>query len=86
MRSTKAPKIEPATGTQTQQISECLFEALQISGYVKPWTRAMFEKKARSLILRFNLEGYDAKLLLGMVRQILWKLRQGETTGETTNE
>ena len=42
----------------------------------------MFEQKARSLILRFNLEAYDAKLLLGMVRQILWKLRQGETTNE----
>lgn len=76
------PKVELATGTQTQQISECLFEALHISGYVKPGTRAMFEKKARSLILRFNLEAYDAKLLLGMVRQILWKLRQGETTSD----
>lgn len=73
------PDVEPATGAQTQQISECLFEALRISGYVKPGTSAMFEKKARSLILRFNLEAYDAKLLLGMVRQILWKLRQSET-------
>ena len=81
-----ALKTEPATAAQTQQISECLFEALRISGYVKPGTSPMFEKKARSLILRFNLEAYDAKLLLGMVRQILWKLRQGETTGETTNE
>ena len=34
-----------------------------------------FENKARQLILRFNLEAYDAKLLLGMVRQIVWKLR-----------
>lgn len=76
------PTVEPATGAQTQQISECLFEALRISGYVKPGTSAMFEKKARSLILRFNLEAYDAKLLLGMLRQILWKLRQAETTNE----
>jgi len=43
---------------------------------VKPGTDAMFEKKARWLILRFKLEAYDAKLLLGMVRQIVWKLRQ----------
>lgn len=86
----RAPKNEPSTAAQTQQISECLYEALRISGYVKPGTSAMFEKKARSLILRFNLQAYDAKLLLGMVRQILWKLRQegstGESTGETTNE
>jgi TrmH family RNA methyltransferase len=81
-----ASKLEPATGAQTQQIYECLFEALRISGYVKPGTSAMFEKKARSLILRFNLEAYDAKLLLGMVRQILWKIRQAETAGGATNE
>jgi TrmH family RNA methyltransferase len=81
-----ATKTEPATGVQTQQISECLFEALRISGYVKPGTSAMFEKKARNLIVRFNLEAYDAKLLLGMIRQILWKLRQAETTGETAGE
>lgn len=82
----QAPQVEPATGAQTQQIYECLFEALRISGYVKPGTSAMFEKKARSLILRFNLGAYDAKLLLGMIRQIVWKLRQEETAAETTNE
>jgi TrmH family RNA methyltransferase len=78
----EAPKAEPATAAQTQQIFECLFEALRVSGYVKPGTSALFEKKARNLIVRFNLEAYDAKLLLGMFRQILWKLRQAETTNE----
>jgi TrmH family RNA methyltransferase len=68
--------IEPATAGQSEQITEGLLEALRISGYVKPGTDAMFEKKARRLILRFKLEAYDAKLLLGMVRQIVWKLRQ----------
>jgi tRNA/rRNA methyltransferase len=68
--------FEPATAGQTEFITECLLESLRISGYVKPGTDAMFEKKARSLILRFKLEAYDAKLLLGMVRQIVWKLRQ----------
>ena len=67
--------IEPATAGQTEHITECLLESLRISGYVKPGTDEMFEKKARSLILRFKLEAYDAKLLLGMVRQIVWKLR-----------
>jgi TrmH family RNA methyltransferase len=68
--------IEPATAGQIEHITEGLLEALRISGYVKPGTDAMFEKKARRLILRFRLEAYDAKLLLGMVRQIVWKLRQ----------
>jgi tRNA/rRNA methyltransferase len=69
---------EPATAGQTEQITEGLLEALRISGYVKPGTDAMFEKKTRWLVLRFKLEAYDAKLLLGMVRQIVWKLRQSE--------
>jgi TrmH family RNA methyltransferase len=69
-------EFQSATVGQTEQITQCLLESLRISGYVKPGTDAMFEKKARSLILRFKLEAYDAKLLLGMVRQIVWKLRQ----------
>jgi tRNA/rRNA methyltransferase len=70
-----AEEFKPATAGATEQITEGLLEALRISGYVKPGTDAMFEKKARRLILRFKLETYDAKLLLGMVRQIVWKLR-----------
>jgi TrmH family RNA methyltransferase len=69
-------EIEPAIAGQTEHITEGLLEALRISGYVKPGTDEMFEKKARRLVLRFELEAYDAKLLLGMVRQIVWKLRQ----------
>jgi tRNA/rRNA methyltransferase len=72
-----ASEFQPATAGATEQITENLLEALRISGYVKPGTDAMFEKKARSLILRFKMEAYDAKLLLGMVRQIVWKLRLG---------
>jgi TrmH family RNA methyltransferase len=68
--------VDMANAGQTEQITEALLEALRISGYVKPGTDAMFEKKARWLILRFGLEAYDAKLLLGMFRQIVWKLRQ----------
>jgi TrmH family RNA methyltransferase len=79
-RSTPFPPVtedaKPATAGSVEQITEALLEALRISGYVKPGTEAMFEKKARWLVLRFRLEGYDAKLLLGMVRQIVWKLRR----------
>ena len=71
-----ADDAQPASAGEVEKIKEGLLECLRISGYVKPGTEAMFEKKARSLILRFKLEVYDAKLLLGMVRQIAWKLRQ----------
>ncbi len=67
--------FDPPTAEQTEHITECLLESLRISGYVKPGTDKMFEKKARQLILRMKLEAYDAKLFLGMLRQIAWKLR-----------
>ena len=72
-----AEDFQPATAGAVEQITEGLLEALRMSGYVKPGTDAMFEKKARRLILRFRMDAYDAKLLLGMVRQIVWKLRLG---------
>lgn len=67
---------ELASSEQIEQICDCLFESLEISGYVKPGTSAMFKRKTRKLIRGFELEAYDAKLLLGMVRQIVWKLKQ----------
>ena len=70
----------PASAGELEKITECLFESLRISGYVKPDTDELFEKKTRQLLLRMELEAYDAKLLLGMVRQILWKLRQGDNS------
>jgi len=73
-----AEEFEPASAGACEQITEGLLEALRMSGYVKPGTDAMFEKKARRLILRFRMEAYDAKLLLGMVRQIVWKLQQAD--------
>ena len=68
---------EPATAGEAEQITETLLEALHKSGYVKPGNDAVSEKKVRRLILRLGLEAGDAKVLLGMVRQIVWKLRQG---------
>jgi len=73
-----AEKRELPSAEQLEHIAKGLLEALHISGYVKPGTDMMFEKKARQLILKMNLEAYDAKLFLGMLRQILWKLRQSK--------
>ena len=76
--STKAtaPSPEPASAAQNEQISDALLEALKRSGYVKPGNDSVSEKKARRLVLRLHLEAGDAKVLLGMIRQIVWKLRQ----------
>ena len=69
-------KIETATAGQLEQISSGLLDALHASGYVKPGNDAVAEKKVRRLMLRLNLQSMDAKVFLGMLRQIVWKLRQ----------
>jgi tRNA/rRNA methyltransferase len=72
-------KFDPASAGAIELITELLFESLQASGYVKPGTKAMFEKRTRRVMLRLNLQKLDAKILLGMVRQIAWKLRQDKS-------
>jgi TrmH family RNA methyltransferase len=72
----------PATAGEAEQISGTLLEALHKSGYVKPGNDAVSEKKVRSLILRLSLSAGDAKILLGMMRQIVWRLRRAEKDKE----
>jgi tRNA/rRNA methyltransferase len=67
---------QPAASGEVEKITQALYEALKISGYVKPGNDAVSEEKVRRLMLRFNMQAMDAKVLLGMVRQIVWKLRQ----------
>ena len=67
---------DPAAAGELEKITQALYEALKISGYVKPGNDAVSEKKVRRLMLRLNLQAMDAKVFLGMVRQIVWKLRQ----------
>jgi TrmH family RNA methyltransferase len=69
-------KVDRATVGVNEQITTTLLEALRHSGYVKPGTESACEKKVRRLVLRFNLEKMDAEVLLGMARQIVWRMRQ----------
>ena len=69
---------KPATAGETELIAKLMLEGLRISEYVKPGTEVVTEKKVRRLLLRLKLDEMDAKVLLGMIRQMAWKLRQLE--------
>jgi TrmH family RNA methyltransferase len=71
-----APEVDRASAGELEKIVTTLLEALHRSGYVKPGTDAVSEKKVRRLVMRLNLEAVDARVLLGMTRQMVWKLRQ----------
>jgi TrmH family RNA methyltransferase len=81
-RDSKAPrrseKLESATAGDVERITGMLLDALRASGYLKPRSAAPTKEKVRRLVRRLNLSADDAKLWLGMLRQILWKLRSGK--------
>ena len=80
-RVEKKKKI--ANATEIERMTGLLFEALQESGYVKPRTGAATEEKVRRLVRRMNLAPEDTELWQGMLRQIVWKVRNklGEENG-----
>jgi TrmH family RNA methyltransferase len=61
-----------------ERVTKSLLDALQISGYTKTGSAASTEEKIRRLIRRLNLQSGDAEVILGMLRQIVWKLTQAE--------
>jgi TrmH family RNA methyltransferase len=70
-----AEKPLRATAGEAERITAVLLDALRASGYVSPGGAAI-EEKLRRLVLRLNLNSPDAEVLLGMLRQMLWKMRQ----------
>ena len=77
--SAKKEKVEkPAAAGEVERISDGLLEALHRSGYVNPIAVSSTEAGVRRMVRRMNLSSRDAELWLGMLRQILWKIRTGE--------
>ena len=70
-------KVKRATAGELERINGVLLEALRASGYVNPRTESSTEDKVRRLVRRLNLQPEDAELWLGMLRQMLWKIRGG---------
>jgi TrmH family RNA methyltransferase len=70
-------KIARASAAENEQITARLVEVLRHSGYIKRLTAATTEEKVRRLVRRLDIAGRDVPMLLGMLRQILWKVGEG---------
>lgn len=70
--------VRPASGAELERISARLLEALEAAGYINPKTRASTETKVRRMVRRLNIPARDAEIWLGMLRQMLWKMRKPE--------
>jgi TrmH family RNA methyltransferase len=68
-----ANKDPLATGGDLERLTETLLKSLHASGYFDQ-SKATNELKIRRLVRRLNLQADDAELMLGMLRQVLWKI------------
>jgi TrmH family RNA methyltransferase len=75
-KAARSPEKQgPATAGEVERITALLFEALCASGYVNLGPPPSAEQKLRRLVRRLNLPAGDTEVWLGMLRQVLWKLR-----------
>ena len=69
-------KGTPATGAEVERIYETLLVALEASGYPKLNSSETFQAAVRRMVYRLQLHSGDAEFFLGMLRQIVWKLKR----------
>lgn len=68
-------KKRPTKKGDLERILATLVDALLLSGYVKPASAPITKRKLRRLLHRLALSAEDAPVWLGMLNQIIWKLR-----------
>ena len=80
VRDSRAAVKEPgatkrASAEEVERVTQYLLEALADSGYLKQLTSASMIEKTRRMLRRMDLSASDSVMLQGMLRQILWKMR-----------
>jgi tRNA/rRNA methyltransferase len=67
------PKL--AAAGEVERITGVLFDALRASGYLNRRPVTDVEERIRRLVRRLDLPARDAEVWLGILRQIVWKMR-----------
>ena len=74
----KPGKGTPASAAEVERITDTLLLALRASEYPKLNTSKSFHAAVRRVIRRLHLLQGDAEFLLGMLRQMIWKMKKNE--------
>lgn len=74
----KTEKLKPASAGELERITSVLLDALRASGYLGQRPVAAKEEKIRRMVRRMDLPADDAEVWLGMLRQMLWKMKPRE--------
>lgn len=67
-----------ASAAQLERITTKLIDALRTSGYLGEKSVAAREEKVRRMVRRLELSAKDAEVWLGMLRQMLWKMKASQ--------
>lgn len=71
-RRLRADAIESA---DSEQMVRMLMDVLEQSGYTNRMRAVSTERRIRRFVLRLRLSRRDIALIVGMLRQVLWKFR-----------
>ena len=74
----QSEKVSLASSSELERITTLLLEVLRASGYIDLRRVADLDERIRRLVRRLRLPARDGDLWLGMLRQILWKMKSGE--------
>jgi tRNA/rRNA methyltransferase len=66
----------PVSGEEAEQITRMLIETLEVSGYTNRIVATSTEQKIRRFLRRLKMERRDGRLVLGILRQVLWKMKE----------
>jgi len=70
----RAARRDPVTGAEAEQLTLMLMDLLRRSGYTDRIAAVSTELKVRRWVLRMKTGQRDAALMMGVLRQVLWKL------------
>ena len=73
-------KPKRANSAELERITTTLLEAMRASGYLDRRPIADVDERIRRLVRRLDLVADDTTAWLGILRQIVWKLRLGKTS------
>jgi tRNA C32,U32 (ribose-2'-O)-methylase TrmJ len=69
------PGKQRMRASDTEQLSKMLLDVLEESGYTNRIIATSTDQKIRRFLRRVDFGARDAPLLLGILRQVLWKFR-----------
>jgi TrmH family RNA methyltransferase len=73
-QASRPAAADPVAGEEAERLTQMMLEVLERSGYTNRITAVSTEQKVRRWIRRLRLSRRDTPLLLGILRQVLWKI------------